>query len=269
MASEEFRRRVIQLGEAPDHVFVVGAPGLDNLVRMQLPDRGALARHVGMELERPLFLITYHPATLGNTDPVSAIEELLAALAQFPEPALLFTSANADPGGHAINARLKSFVLDHPGRAVLVSSLGQALYLAALKQAELVIGNSSSGIIEAPAINVPTVNVGPRQKGRPRAASIIDCDERRDAIAAAIRRARDPAMQSAMLRGNPPYGRPKNAAASMLRELRMRISKPFCTSGFMISPTPPSAAARHRVTTPAHESSWRSSCSAAAATRGC
>jgi UDP-hydrolysing UDP-N-acetyl-D-glucosamine 2-epimerase len=220
VATEEFRRRVIQLGEAPERIFVVGAPGLDNFTRMRLPDRTTLGRHADMDLDRPFFLISYHPATLGDTDPVSAVEELLAALAHFPEVALLFTSANADPGGHAINARLKSFVLDHPGRAVLVSSLGQAFYLAALKEAELVIGNSSSGIIEAPAVNVPTVNVGPRQKGRPRAASIIDCDEQRDAIAAAIRRARDPATQSAMLRDNPPYGRPKNAAAAMVRELR-------------------------------------------------
>jgi len=220
VAAEEFRRRVIQLGEAPARVFVVGAPGLDNFVRMQLPDRAALASHVALGLERPFFLITYHPATLGGSEPVSALDELLAALAHFPDTALLFTSANADSGGHAINARLEGFVADHPGRAVLVSSLGQAFYLAALKEAEVVIGNSSSGIIEAPAVNVPTVNIGPRQKGRPRAASIIDCDERRDAIAAAIRRARDPARQSAMLCGDPPYGRPKNAAAAMLRELR-------------------------------------------------
>jgi UDP-hydrolysing UDP-N-acetyl-D-glucosamine 2-epimerase len=220
VAADEFRRRVIQLGEAPDRVFVVGAPGLDNFVRMDLPDRAAVAHHVGIDPDRPFFLITYHPATLGDTDPVSGVEELLAALAQFPEATLLFTRANADAGGRAINERLESFVRAQAGRSVLVSSLGQAFYLAALKQADVVIGNSSSGIIEAPAANVPTVNIGARQKGRPRAASIIDCDERRDAITAAIRRARDPATQSAMLRGNPPYGRPKNAAGTMLAELR-------------------------------------------------
>jgi UDP-hydrolysing UDP-N-acetyl-D-glucosamine 2-epimerase len=220
VATDEFRRRVIQLGEAPKRVFVVGAPGLDNLVRMDLPDRAAVARHVGISLDRPLFLITYHPATLDDADPASGVEELLAALAHFPEAALVFTSANADSGGRAINRRLESFAMAHAGRAVLVSSLGQQLYLAALQQADVVIGNSSSGIIEAPAANIPTVNVGIRQKGRPRAASIIDCDEQRDAIAAAIRQARDPAMRSVMARGDPPYGRPRNAAASMLRELR-------------------------------------------------
>jgi UDP-hydrolysing UDP-N-acetyl-D-glucosamine 2-epimerase len=220
VATDEFRRRVIQLGEAPDRVFVVGAPGLDNLARMDLPDRAELARHVGLDLDRALFLITYHPATLSDADPMSGVEELLAALMHFPEAALLFTSANADAGGRAINQRLERFVKEHAGRAVLVSSLGQEFYLGALKQAGVVIGNSSSGIIEAPAVNVPTVNIGIRQKGRPRAASVIDCDERRDAIVAAIRRARDPAMQSALLRGHPPYGRPKNAAATMLAELR-------------------------------------------------
>ena len=185
-----------------------------------LPDRAAVARHVGISLDRPLFLITYHPATLDDADPASGVEELLAALAHFPEAALVFTKANADSGGRAINRRLESFAMAHAGRAVLVSSLGQQLYLAALKQAAVVIGNSSSGIIEAPAAGTPTVNVGIRQKGRPRAASIVDCDEQRDAIAAAIRRARDPAMRSAMARGDPPYGRPRNAAASMLQELR-------------------------------------------------
>ena len=220
VATDEFRRRVIQLGEAPERVFLVGAPGLDNFVRMELPDRGTVARHIGIDSERPFFLITYHPATLGDTAPVSGVEELLSALAHFPEASLVFTRANADSGGRAINERLDRFVREHAGRAVLVSSLGQAFYLAALREADVVIGNSSSGIIEAPAANVPTVNVGTRQKGRPRAASIIDCDERRDAIAAAIRRARDPATQSAMLRGNPPYGRPRNAASAMLAELR-------------------------------------------------
>jgi UDP-hydrolysing UDP-N-acetyl-D-glucosamine 2-epimerase len=220
VATDDFRRRVIQLGEAPERVFVVGAPGLDNLVRMDLPGRVAVARHVGINLDRPFFLITYHPATLDDGDPAGGVEELLAALARFPEAALVFTRANADSGGRAINRRLESFAMAHAGRAVLVSSLGQELYLAALQQADVVIGNSSSGIIEAPAANVPTVNVGIRQKGRPRAASIIDCDERRDAITAAIRQARDPAMRSAMARGDPPYGRPRNAAASMLRELR-------------------------------------------------
>jgi UDP-hydrolysing UDP-N-acetyl-D-glucosamine 2-epimerase len=220
VATEEFRRRLIQLGEAPERVFVVGAPGLDNLVRMELPDRDALARHVGIDADRPFFLITYHPATLSDVDPVSCLEELLGALERFSEVTLVFTRANADAGGRAINKRLEQFVREQVGHAVLVSSLGQAFYLAALKEAEVVIGNSSSGIIEAPAANVPTVNIGQRQKGRPRAASIIDCDERRDSIAAAIRRARDPATQAAMLRGNPPYGRPRNAAASMLAELR-------------------------------------------------
>jgi UDP-hydrolysing UDP-N-acetyl-D-glucosamine 2-epimerase len=220
VATDEFRRRVIQLGEAPDRVFVVGAPGLDNFARMDLPDRAAVAHRIGIAPDRPFFLITYHPATLGDTNPENAVEELLAALAHFPEASLVFTSANADAGGRAINERLERFVREHAGRAVLIPSLGQASYLAALKQADVVIGNSSSGIIEAPAANVPTVNVGTRQKGRPRAAGIIDCDEQRDAIASAIRRARDPATQSAMLRGNPPYGRPRNAAAAMLAELR-------------------------------------------------
>jgi UDP-hydrolysing UDP-N-acetyl-D-glucosamine 2-epimerase len=220
VAADAFRQRVIQLGEAPDRVFMVGAPGLDNLVRMQLPDRAAIARRVGIELARPFFLITYHPTTLDEADPVSGVAELLAALEQFPDAAFIFTSANADAGGRAINRRIESFVAQHAARAVLVSSLGQDFYLAALTQADAMIGNSSSGIIEAPAAKVPTVNVGIRQQGRPRAESVIDCEERRDAIAAAIRRARDPAMRSVMAGDDPPYGRPRNAAASIVEQLR-------------------------------------------------
>src|SRR5262249_41527940 len=151
VATDEFRRRVIQMGEAPEHVFAVGALGLDNFVRMNLPDRAALARHIGINPDRSFFLITYHPATLGDVDPVIGVEELLAALERFPEAALVFTRANADPGGRTINERLEQFVRKQCGRAVLVSSLGQTFYLAALKEAEVVIGNSSSGIIEAPA----------------------------------------------------------------------------------------------------------------------
>lgn len=220
VAAEEFRRRVVQMGEAPERVFTVGAPGLDHLALRKLPDRAAVAERVGLPLDRPLFLVTYHPATLGEADPVADLEELLAALDRFGDAAVIFTKANADAGGRAINARLESWVAANRGRSVLVASLGSDFYLAALKQAAAVIGNSSSGLIEAPAAGTPTVNVGVRQDGRPRSASIIDCADKRDAIATAIRQALQPGMQQVLASQTPAYGKAGNASRQICHRLR-------------------------------------------------
>jgi UDP-N-acetylglucosamine 2-epimerase (non-hydrolysing) len=220
VAADPFRKRVIQMGESPERVFTVGSPGLDNLVRLQLPTRVELGERLGLDLPRPMFLVTYHPATLDDPDPLQAVEELLAALDRFREAVLVFTKANADTGGRAINDRLAAYVAQQPGRSVLVASLGQQFYLAALKEAAVVIGNSSSGLIEAPAVGTPTVNLGIRQKGRPRAASVIDCAEECGAIERAIRRALDPSMRAIIAADEPPYGRPRDAAGSILESLR-------------------------------------------------
>ena len=207
VAAEEFRRRVIQMGEAPERVFAVGAPGLDNLVRRALPDRRAIAERIGLGLDRPLFLVTYHPATLDESDPVTVLEELLAALDRFPDAALVFTKANADAGGRAINARLESYVAAHQIGPCWSLRSAASFYLAALKEAAVVIGNSSSGIIEAPAAGTPTVNIGIRQHGRPQSASIVNSADKRDAIETAIRRALEPAMIEVLASQSPAYGR--------------------------------------------------------------
>lgn len=220
VAADQFRDRVIQLGETPDRVFTVGAPGLDHLARRSLPDRGALAERVGLSLDRPLLLMTYHPATLVDRDPEQDLNELLIALDRFPEAALVFTKANADAGGRAINARLEAYVAANTDRAVLVASLGSDFYFTALKEAAVVIGNSSSGLIEAPAAGTPTVNIGARQDGRPRSASVIDCPDQRDAIEAAIRRAMEPAMRETLANQLPAYGRPGDASRLILEKLR-------------------------------------------------
>jgi len=220
VAADEFRRRVMQMGEAPERVFTVGAPGLDHLVRRALPDRRAIAERIGLALDRPLFLVTYHPATLGESDPVTVLDELHAALDRFPDAAIVFTKANADAGGRAINARLESYVAAHQDRAVLVASLGSELYLAALREAAVVIGNSSSGIIEAPAAGTPTVNIGIRQHGRPQSASIVNSADKRDAIETAIRRALEPAMIQVLASQSPAYGRAGDASRRIFELLR-------------------------------------------------
>ena len=220
VAADEFRGRVIQMGEAPERVFTVGAPGLDHLVRRALPDRRAVAERVGLALDRSMFLVTYHPATLGESDPVTVLDELLAALDRFPDAAIVFTKANADAGGRAINARLESYVAAHQDRAVLIASLGSDFYLAALREAAVVIGNSSSGIIEAPAAGTPTVNIGIRQHGRPQSASIVNSPDKRDGIETAIRRALGPAMIEVLASQSPVYGRAGDASRRIFELLR-------------------------------------------------
>jgi UDP-N-acetylglucosamine 2-epimerase (non-hydrolysing)/GDP/UDP-N,N'-diacetylbacillosamine 2-epimerase (hydrolysing) len=187
-AAEPYQRRVLQMGEDPSHVFNVGAPGLDRLKRVKLLEREELEAAIGIRLARPTFLVTYHPETLGcrNTE---AIDALFEALDAFPQSCLIFTGSNADSGGRAISEAVMRYVAERRDRAIFRASLGQRLYLAALANADVVIGNSSSGLIEAPAEGVPTVNIGDRQKGRLRSASVIDCEPTSAEIAAAIKRA--------------------------------------------------------------------------------
>jgi UDP-hydrolysing UDP-N-acetyl-D-glucosamine 2-epimerase len=219
-AAEPYRRRVIQLGEDPARVFTVGAPGLDNVSRIEPLDRPALARGLDFDLgAAPLLLVTYHPATANGVRPERPTRALLDALDAFPELRVLITHANADAGGRVVNRMIDERAAARPGRVKAVASLGTAVYLSAMRAAAAVVGNSSSGIIEAPALGRPTVNLGERQAGRLRAASIIDCAEETGAIKAAIETALSPAFQAAAAQAEPPYGR-GGAAAAIHRVLR-------------------------------------------------
>jgi UDP-N-acetylglucosamine 2-epimerase (non-hydrolysing)/GDP/UDP-N,N'-diacetylbacillosamine 2-epimerase (hydrolysing) len=192
VAAEAYRRRVIQLGEAPDRVFNVGDPGLDKIVRLPLLDRDALSAEIGLDPHCPYFVVTYHPVTAGAGNPSHGVEALLEALDEFAEHAVLVTKPNADAGSRQIARLLDAYAANRPGRVVISSSLGQLNYLSALKHCAAVVGNSSSGIVEAPALKRPTVNIGPRQNGRLKAASVIDCSPNRASIRDAIGRAISP-----------------------------------------------------------------------------
>ena len=183
-----YRRRIVQLGEDPARVFDVGSLGIENIRQMAVAGREALEQAIGFSLARPFFLVTFHPVTLENSTAAAQVEALLSAFADFPDHNVLFTKANADPDGRAINARIEAYANAHPERCRLVASLGLGLYLSAMKICAAVVGNSSSGILEAPALGIPTVNIGDRQKGRLRVASIVDCDPEREAIVAALNR---------------------------------------------------------------------------------
>jgi UDP-N-acetylglucosamine 2-epimerase (non-hydrolysing)/GDP/UDP-N,N'-diacetylbacillosamine 2-epimerase (hydrolysing) len=188
VTNEAAARRVWQLGEDPARVHCVGSPGLDRIRQTKLLDRAAFFRRVGFEPRASNLLVTFHPETL-HADPLGQCRELLAALHELgPEFGFIFTGSNADPGGRGVDRLVGEFVAAHDN-ACAHASLGAALYFSALSHASAVVGNSSSGLYEAPTFKVPTVNIGDRQRGRLRAASVIDCAAERRAIGAAIRKA--------------------------------------------------------------------------------
>ncbi len=194
VAAEAYRKRVIQLGEVPEDVFNVGDPGLDNISRLPLLSRDALGKKIGLQPGVFYLLVTHHPTTTGDTDPAGSMQVVLDALDEFPALWVVITKSNADAGGRVMNQLIDEYASRNRGRVIAATSLGQLTYLSAMKYCSAVVGNSSSGIVEAPALGIPTVNIGDRQKGRLKASSVIDCMEIRQAIATAIEHAVSPAF---------------------------------------------------------------------------
>jgi UDP-hydrolysing UDP-N-acetyl-D-glucosamine 2-epimerase len=188
VATDVYRRRIIQLGEAPDFVHTVGAMGAEAVRSLVPVSREELEQTLGMALTDPVFLVTYHPETACDRDQEAAIGQMAAALDAFPQARIVITGVNADPGNIAISRALECFASSRRDRVRLVSSLGQLRYLSLMRIAAAVIGNSSSGVVEAPVVGVPTVNIGDRQRGRYRARSVVDCAPDVSAITAAIHR---------------------------------------------------------------------------------
>jgi GDP/UDP-N,N'-diacetylbacillosamine 2-epimerase (hydrolysing) len=205
---EPYRQRIIQLGEAPERAFNVGALGVENIRRMPLMDLNEISEAIGFDLEKPYFLVTFHPVTLENSTSEEQFQALLDALEAFPEYHVIFTKANADTDGRVINRLIDEYAEKRPERCLAVSTLGVHRYLSAMKYATLVLGNSSSGIIEAPSFKIPTVNIGDRQRGRIQAASILNCSPDANAIRQTIGRALSPAFQEKILGISNPYDRP-------------------------------------------------------------
>lgn len=224
-AAEPYRQRVIQMGEAPETVFNVGAVGLDHLLRNSLMSLSDLSASLNFELREPYFLATYHPVTLAEESPEASFRAMLAALDRFPDHKLIVTYPNADNGGRAIIPIIEQYASEHRDRVLCIPSLGFQRYMAALSRASVMIGNSSSGIIEAPAFSVPTVNIGARQLGRLAADSVIHCAPNEDAIAEAINLALSPDFRRRIGSVHNPYGQ-GNAASQIVRVIE-QLSGPF------------------------------------------
>lgn len=189
-ANESYRKRIIQMGENPDRVFNVGALGVENILKVDLLSKEEVCSQVGIPLDKKYAVVTFHPVTLEGEDVEPQVKELTKAMDVNNQYFYLITKANADAGGDRVNELLEEYAQSREN-VKLVASLGMLRYLSALKYSEFALGNSSSGIVEAPAFGIPTVNIGDRQKGRLMADTIINCDTSCEAICKAIQDAEE------------------------------------------------------------------------------
>ena len=205
VAAEEYRQRVILLGEQPGRVFLVGGLGIDNIKRLKLLDRAELEASLDFKLGQKNLLITFHPVTLETATAADQMAELLVALAELRDTQLIFTMPNADTDGRSLIKIVEQFVAQHPN-ARAYTSLGQLRYLSCIAHVDGVVGNSSSGLAEVPSFRKGTINIGNRQQGRLQAASVINCEPTRQSIAAALERLYDAEFQSSLNQVRNPYG---------------------------------------------------------------
>lgn len=181
-STEEFRNRVIQLGEQPNQVFYVGALGVENIKKLPLMDQEEVEESVKFKIDENTILVTYHPVTLGIHAAEREIKEFIDALEERKDLRVFFTMPNSDTGSQAIVDAINSFVVHNPDRAIAYKSLGVKRFLSVMKYVGAVVGNSSSGLLEAPSFGIPTLNIGDRQKGRMTADSVYNCDTTKESI---------------------------------------------------------------------------------------
>jgi len=229
VAAEPYRQRVIQLGEAPERVFNVGAFGLDHLLRTPRMALDELAESLDFPLREPFLLATYHPETLGKDSAATAFQAMLDALDGFPEYGVIFTYPNADNGSRVIISMLEAYASARPGRVKAIPSLGFKRYLSTVALAAAVVGNSSSGIIEVPAFGIPTINIGSRQRGRLAAASVVNCEASVPAIRGALSTVLSKAFQKSCRNIVNPYGqgRAAESVVAVLKQFAGAVPKSF------------------------------------------
>jgi GDP/UDP-N,N'-diacetylbacillosamine 2-epimerase (hydrolysing) len=205
VAAEEYKKRVIQLGEQPDNVFLVGGLGIDNIIKLNLLERKDFEKSIDFKLGIKNLLITFHPVTLEENTSEKQMNEILMALNELKHTHLIFTMPNADTDGRIIFQMIEDFVNNHP-HAKSFTSLGQLRYLSCIKHVDGVIGNSSSGLAEVPTFKKGTINIGDRQRGRIKAESVIDCKPTTESISDAIKKLYSSEFQQKLKTVKNPYG---------------------------------------------------------------
>ena len=222
-ATNEYANRIIQLGEDPSRVFNVGGPGIENIKKLNLLNKDEFEKSIKFKLAKKNILITFHPVTLENSSAREQFNELLNALDELEETNFIFTKANSDTDGDVINKMIDEYVSENPQKAVAFVSLEQLRYLSAIKFVDIVLGNSSSGLLEVPSFKKATINIGDRQKGRARASSVIDVRPVKEEILAAIKRAYSKEFEQTLKDTINPYdgGNPSKKMVKILKEIKL------------------------------------------------
>ncbi|RXK05026.1 UDP-N-acetylglucosamine 2-epimerase [Halarcobacter bivalviorum] len=203
---EEYRKRVVQLGEDPSRVFTVGGLGIENIKRLKLLSKEEFEKSIDFNLNKKNILVTFHPVTLEKATAKKQFQELLLAIDELEETNIIFTKANSDTDGRVINQMIDEYVSKNSKKAVCFTSLGQLRYLSALQYIDAVVGNSSSGLLEAPSFKIGTINIGDRQKGRISSESVINCKETKKEINKAFEQLYSKEFQKLLEKVQNPYG---------------------------------------------------------------
>lgn len=205
-ATDEYRRRIIQLGEAPERVFNVGGLGIENIKRLNLMSKEEFENSINFKLNNKNLLVTFHPVTLEESTTEQQFMQLLNALDTLINTHIIFTKANSDTDGRIINKLIDDYVNSNPSKSVAFASLGQLRFLSALQYVDGVVGNSSSGLAEAPSFKIGTINIGDRQKGRIKASSVIDAEPDYQSILKAIEHLYSDSFKETLITTKNPYG---------------------------------------------------------------
>ena len=205
-ATEEYKNRVIQLGENPNKVFNVGGMGIENIKRLKLLSKEEFEKSIEFKLNIKNILVTFHPVTLENSTAQEQFKELLDAIDELEDTNIIFTKANSDTDGRVINQMIDEYVTKNSHKSIVFTSLGQLRYLSALQYVDAVVGNSSSGLAEAPSFKIGTINIGDRQKGRIKASSVIDCEPNKDSILNSFEKLYSKEFQETLKTTINPYG---------------------------------------------------------------
>ena len=211
--AEDYRRRVIQLGEQPNRVFHVGALGVENIKKLPLLEKDVIEKDINFKIDQNTILVTYHPVTLGDHTAEQDIKEFIEALNQRPDIRIIFTMPNSDTGSQSIVEAINNFVANNPERSIAYKSLGIIRYLSVMKEVSAVVGNSSSGLVEVPSFGIPTLNIGDRQKGRLSAESVLNCNTDCKSIIAGLDRVLSQEFRTIAASAKNPYDKEGTAEA--------------------------------------------------------